>query len=104
MSDIDQVRLLIADTTVPYHYTDAQIQAFLTLGGSVLMAAAYALKAWAAALSGAIDSEKIGDYAYTKKQVTNMLSLAANYEEQAASQPAFEISQMDLLGTGDIDA
>ena len=97
MGDIALVRLLISDAIVPYNFTDIQIQAFLTLaGGSAFLAAAYALKSWAATLSTAVDSEKIGDYSYTKKQVTNKLSIAENYEKQAAMTPVMDIASMDL--------
>ena len=97
---IEKVRLLISDPAgASQHFSDADIQAFLDLAGnSILLAAAYALKAWASALSELMDSERIGDYSYTKKQVDNKLKLAENYEKQAASMPAMAIASFDWTG------
>ena len=65
-TDIGKVRLLIHDQVNlpdhPAHYSDAEIQIFLDSGGSVKLAAAEALEAWAAYYSDSPDSEKIGDY------------------------------------------
>ncbi len=97
MTPLQQVRLLIGDTVVPYHYTDAQITEFLTLsGGSVFLAAALALEAWAATVSANADSEKIGDYSYSKKEMDNKLALAARYRDADAKQPASDWAEMDL--------
>lgn len=101
-TDIGKVRLLISDSdATAFHFTDAEIQVFLDIGGSVLAAACKALVAWASALSGDMASEKIGDYSYTKKQVDNMLKLAADYCRQDASIPAFAWSEFDLTGITD---
>ena len=90
--------MLISDPAgVSQHFSDAEIQVFLDLAGnSIFLAAAYALKAWASYLSEAIDSERIGDYSYTKKQVDNKLKLAENYEKQAASTPAMAIASFNF--------
>lgn len=99
MTDVEQVRLLIGDSTVPYTYTDVQIQAFLTMASNdVFMAAAYALKSWAATIAGVADSEKIGDYAYSNKAVANKLAVAENYIKMAISTPAMDWAELDLLG------
>jgi len=101
MTDIEKVRLLIADTG-SVQFTDAQIQAFLDLaGGSVLPAASYALEAWAASLTGSLTSEKIGDYAYTKKEAETKRVLAKEYKEQDANNPYLTWAEMDLAcGSG----
>ena len=100
MTDIEKVRLLIGDPAgVSQHFSDADIQAFLDMAGdSVFLAAAYALKAWASALSELVDSERIGDYSYSKKQVDNKLKLAESYEKQAASTPAMAIPSFNFTG------
>jgi len=98
MTDIEKVRLLIADTSAPYHYTDAQIQGFLDMGGSVMLAAALALEAWAASISSNEESEKIGDYAYTKKEASNKLALAARYREQDQTTPVSTWAELNLTG------
>ncbi|MDD4986146.1 MAG: hypothetical protein PHQ43_10235 [Dehalococcoidales bacterium] len=104
-TDIGQIRLLIGDTDVvpatDAHFTDEELQVFLTLGGGVYMAAAMALKAWAKQLSGNMTSEHIGDYSYTKKEVDNMLAIAANYENLSATIPAADWSEMDLVDYGE---
>ena len=100
MTDTEKVRLLIGDPAgVSQHFSDAELQVFLDLAGnSIFLAAAYALKAWASALSELVDSERIGDYGYTKKQVDNKLKLAENYEKQAASTPAMAIASFNFTG------
>jgi hypothetical protein len=87
---VGQVRLMISDNVSPYHFHDAEIQTFLGLYSGVLkFAAALALESWAATLAQSADSEKIGDYAYTKKQVPNMLQLAQRYRDEEGNTPAF---------------
>ena len=101
MTDIEKVRLLIADTE-SIQFTNPQIQAFLDLAGaSVLPAASYALEAWAASLTGSLTSEKIGDYAYTKKEAETKTKLAKEYKEQDANNPYMTWAEMDLTcGSG----
>jgi len=101
MTDIDKVRLLIADTG-SVQFTDAQIQAFLDMaGGSILTAAGYALEAWAASITGGLTSEKIGDYAYTKKDAEQKLKLAMEYKKQDAEKPYLTWAEIDLTeGSG----
>jgi uncharacterized Fe-S radical SAM superfamily protein PflX len=100
MTDIEKVRLLIGDSTIPYTYTDAQIQAFLDMADdNIFMAAAYALKSWAASIASVADSERIGDYAYSNKAVANKLAVAENYIKMAITTPAMDWASLDLLGT-----
>ena len=102
MTDIQKVRLLIADNSVPYHFTDEEIQAFLDMAsGSVLTAAGFALEAWAASITGSLTSEKIGDYAYTKKDAEGKLKLAAEYKKQDAEKPYMTWAEMNLSGVED---
>jgi len=96
MSDIDKVRLLIADTGST-QYTDAQIQAFLDMGGDVYIAAALALEAWAASITGNATAEKIGDYSYSKKESDNKLALAQRYRDTSGETPAMDWAEMDLV-------
>ncbi len=98
MTDVEQVQLLIGDISA-VQYTVAQIQAFLTLASNdIFLAAAYALKSWAAAIAGVADSEKIGDYAYSNKSVANKLAVAENYLKMATTTPAMDWAELDLLG------
>jgi len=99
-TDRGKVRLLIGDTAlVDCNFTDDEIDAFLTMAGSVIyLAAAYALEAWAATLTDSAESEKIGDYAYTKKQAANKLALAKRYREADAETPYMTWGEMDLTG------
>jgi len=111
MTDIQKVRLLIADT-LSVQFTDPQIQVFLDLAsGSVLIAAAFALEAWAATESANLDSENIGDYAYTRGAVNKKLTLAKEYKKQAAEvseaealSPYLTWAEMNLTGAADEDA
>ena len=96
MTDIEKVRLLIADTG-SIQFTDAQIQAFLDMAsGSVLTAAGYALEAWAASVTSGLTSERIGEYAYTKKEADAKLALAMEYKKQDAEKPYLTWAEMDL--------
>jgi len=101
MTDIDKVRLLIGDTG-SIQFTDAQIQVFLDMaGGSVLTAAGFALEAWAASVTGGLTSERIGDYAYSKKDAEQKLALAKEYKEEDAKSPYLTWAEMNLSGLED---
>jgi len=101
MTDKVKVRLLIGDTG-SVQFTDAQIQAFLDMAsGSILLAASYALEAWAASITDSFTSEHIGDYSYTKKTADNKIALAKKYKEEDSTTPAFEWSEPDLAETED---
>lgn len=105
-TNIGKVRLLIGDTdivpTTDAQFSDEEIQVFLTMASSsILIAAGYALEAWASALTDSLTSERIGDYAYTKKEADTKRALAMEYKKQAATSPAFEWAEMDLSGVED---
>jgi len=102
-TDRGKVRLLIGDTVDAGHqFEDDEIDAFLTMAsGSILIAAAYALEAWASALSDSLTSEKIGDYAYTKKNAANKMAQAMEYKKQDAEKPYLTWAEMDLSGVED---
>ena len=106
-TDIGKVRLLIGDTditpTTDAQFTDEEIQAFLDMGGSVLMGAAKALEAWAATITDSLKSEKIGDYSYTKDDAGKKMALADKYAKQDAEIPVFEWSEMGLTGLTEDD-
>ena len=102
-TDRGKVRLLIGDTVDAGHqFEDAEIDAFLAMAsGSILTAAGYALEAWASALTDSLTSEKIGDYAYTKKDADTKLKLAMEYKKQDAEKPYLTWAEMDLSGVED---
>ena len=99
-TNIGKVRLLISDIVIASaHFTDEEITSFLTLASnSLLLTASYALEAWAASLTGNLTSEKIGDYAYTKKEAESKITLAKKYREEEATSPYLAIAEMDLTG------
>ena len=104
--NIGKVRLLIGDTdivpTSDAQFSDEEINAFLSMASnSLLLAASYALEAWAATLTGDYDSEKIGDYSYTNKKAANKTALAKKYREEDAESPAFTWSEWDLTTVPD---
>lgn len=105
-NNISKVRLLIGDTdidpTTDAQFSDEEIQVFLTMASSsLLIAAGYALEAWASAITDSLTSEKIGDYAYTKKDADTKLKLAAEYKKQDAEKPYLTWAEMDLSGVED---
>ncbi|MBN1690447.1 MAG: hypothetical protein JW901_05460 [Dehalococcoidia bacterium] len=83
------------------HFTDEELQVFLTLEGSVNLAAAAALEAWAASFSESATSETIGDYSYSKKSVQNKLELAQKLRDKENNTPAMGWSEMDLETFGE---
>lgn len=98
-----KVRLLIHDVdTVSCNFTDTEIDAFLAMASdSILMAASYALESWAASVTDSLTSEKIGDYAYTKKDAETKMALAKKYREEDATSPYLTWAEMDLTyGSG----
>ena len=100
---VGKIRLLIGDKDdTDEVFTDAEITYFYTEAGSINLAAAMALEAWAATYGANADSENIGDYSYTQKIVDKMLKLAARLRTTDAEIPVFEWSEPDLTGlTGD---
>ena len=103
MTDIEKIRLKIGDTTVPYQFSAAELQSFLDDEGSVRLASAAALEAWAAVYAANPDSETIGGYAYSQKIGDKMLALAKRLKETEAETPAMTWAEPDLLGTGEGD-
>jgi len=101
-TDIGKVRLNINDkvntSDAPAYFTDEEVQVFLTAGGSVNMGSALALEAWAAGLTGEMDSERIGDYQYSKKAAANKLDMASRYRASESDTPAFEWAEFNLTG------
>jgi len=103
-----KVRLLIGDTdivpTSDAQFNDEEIGVFLTMASSsLLLAASYALESWASAITDSLTSEKIGDYAYTKKNADTKMALAKKYREEDSLSPAFEWAEMDLSYGSSID-
>ena len=102
-TDRGKVRRLVNDISeVSCTFPDTEIDAFLSMAsGSILLAASYAAEARAASLTDGLTSEKIGDYAYTKKEAENWLALAKKYREEDASIPYSTWAEMDLTcGSG----
>ena len=105
-TDIGKVRLLIGDTdivpTTDAQFSDEELQVFLTMAsGSLLIAAGYALEAWASAITDSLLSERIGDYSYTRKDADTKLKLAMEYKKQDAEKPYLTWAEMDLSGVED---
>lgn len=96
-NDVGKIRLIIGDKTIlSAQFTDEELQYFLTAEGSINLAAAGALEAWAAAYAANADNERMGDYSYAQSITKNMLTLAANLREGVANVPVFDIASMDL--------
>ncbi|MDP2363704.1 MAG: hypothetical protein Q8M94_08035 [Ignavibacteria bacterium] len=97
MTDIERVRLLIGDTTSPYVFSDIKITEFLTItDNSLFGSAALALQAWASVLADSIDSENIGDYSYSRKQVDNKMALAEMYIKRERETPSSAIASFNF--------
>ena len=96
-----KVRRLINDTsTTSCTFPDTEIDAFLVMASnSILLAASYAAESMAATLMSGLTSEKIGDYAYTKKEADNWINLAKKYREEDASTPYLTWAEIDLTDT-----
>lgn len=103
-TEIGKVRLKIADTVAPAHFTDEELQVFLTeAGSSDYLAAALALESWAASLTDNAESEKIGDYSYSKKAADNKLALALRYRTQDSESPSTTWASLNLTDIEDED-
>ena len=101
-----RVRLMIGDTdivpTTDAQFSDEEIAVFLSLASnSLLLAASYALEAWASTVTAGLTSEKIGDYAYTRKEADAKMALAKKYREEDAMYPSLTWAEMDLSGVDD---
>lgn len=106
--NISKVRLLIGDRDISLdalgvhvsQFSDEEIKVFLAMASnSLLIAAGYALEAWASAITDSLLSEKIGDYAYTKKDAEAKIKLAREYKLQAAESPYLTWAEMDLVNS-----
>lgn len=88
-TDVGQVRLRIGDTDIAdAQFTDAEIEAFLDDGDTVMAAAGLALQAWAAALSRDDESISTGSWTADKGDVVaKMLSLSDRLLDQAGYSP-----------------
>ena len=98
-TEIGKIRLITGDKIeLDPVFTDEEVQVFLTSAGSVNLAAAALLEAWAATYTANVDSEKIGDYSYSQKIINKMLSLAKNIRDTDAGTPCLTWGEMDLTG------
>ena len=105
-NNIGKLRLMIGDTdivpTTDAQFSDEELTYFLTANSNNLnLAAADALGAWIAALTRGFDSEKIGDYSYSRKTIENMNKLKKELEAKDASTPYLTWAEMDLSGVED---
>lgn len=102
-TDIGKVRLLINDITIlSAHFSDEELAVFLTMASdSINLAAALALESWAASLTESAESEKIGDYGYSKKAASNKLELAKRYREDEATEPVIDWGSFNFTDTND---
>jgi len=102
-NNIGKVRLRTGDNVIgSIIFSDEEIQIFLDAQSeSVPLASAELLDAWAAKYGQSADSEKIGDYAYTQKIITNMLKLAQRLRDEVAAKPYLKVAEMDLNAIGE---
>ncbi len=101
-TDRGKVRRDIGDTvTGEMHFDDAEIDSFLSEGGSVKAGAGLALMAWAAALSREDEQSKAGSWQGDRRDVAaKMKSLADVFFElcgyaPAATVPTFRQANID---------
>jgi hypothetical protein len=103
-TDIGKIRLIISDkTSTDYHFSDEELQVFLTSEGSINLAAAAALESWAAAYALNADNERIGDYSYAQSTSDKMIKLATSLRAADAAVPSITWAEPDLLGTDEGD-
>lgn len=96
-TDIGKVRLYINDNVeATAHFSDEEIQVFLTAGGSVNMASALALESWASSYLNSYESEKIGDYSYKITTYKNMLDAARQFRETESLTPVSDYAEFDF--------
>ena len=103
MIDTEKIRLKIGDKSVPYQFTDDELQSFLDDEGSVNLAAAGALESWAAAYALNADNESIGGYAYAQSITKKMLDMATRLRAGDSATPAMTWAEPDLMGTDEGD-
>ena len=96
-TDTGKIRLIIGDKDIlsPV-FTDEELQMFLTAEGSINLAAAAALEAWASSYAANADNERIGDYSYAQTITNKMLALATRLRDTVANTPVMDIASIDL--------
>jgi len=104
---VGQIRLLIGDTdispTTDAQFSDEELTFFYSTmaNSSLMLAASYALEAWAATITDSLKSEHIGDYSYSKDTAGKKIELAKKYRDEDGLNPAMAWSQWDLSGVTD---
>lgn len=94
---VGKIRLKIGDTTLSdVVFTDEELTYFYTEQGSITLASAAALEAWAAKYGANADSEKIGDYAYSQKIIDKLLAMAQNLRDTDANEPVLDTGAFNL--------
>jgi hypothetical protein len=92
-----KIRLIIGDKIISDPiFTDEELAAFYAAEGSINLASAAALEAWAAQYTANADQERIGDYSYGQTITRKMLDLAARLREKESNTPLMDIASMDL--------
>lgn len=85
-SDIGKLRLLIGDTEEPYHFSDEELGAFLSIyGNNIQLAGIGALETWATQLvSTSGDEYRLGDVEYNEgRSKTNQMLAVINDRKSA---------------------
>jgi len=95
---VGKIRLKIGDKFDPYVFTDEELTEFYTQAGSINLASADALEAWASTYGANADSEHIGDYSYAQKIIDNMLKLSERLRETESETPSITWAEPDLMG------
>jgi len=104
-TDIWRVRLQTGDKNLAdIIFTDDEINEFLSVGGTINLASAMLLEAWAAMYGVSADTEKIGDYSYGQKIVDKMLALAKRLRDADGAIPVLEWAEIDLTAGSAITA
>jgi hypothetical protein len=99
--DVGKIRLIIGDKDITNPvFSDEELQYFMDSEGSVNLAAAGALEAWAASYAANADNERIGDYSYMQTITDKMLKLAAKLRKDDSEKPSITWAEPDFMGTG----
>ncbi len=87
--DVGKLRLRIQDTTeTSAFFSDEELAYFIASEGSVELGAAAAFEALAARAAAENESERIGDYSFTKGSANRYLDQAKAIRTGATAQPA----------------
>lgn len=85
-TDTGKIRLLISDTDASdYVFTDAEIQAFLDLGGEIYLAAALASEAWARDRARVEKRRRDGGMETEQVAIADLLALAKQLRKDSPS-------------------